>query len=134
MHKKGKCDHIIGYHPGEWDDIGLMVCESNKDDKWIFRDGMFEPFNFCPNCGLPVGDNCIEELEIAHDKALFVMQEENKKLILRTREQAEIALDREIKITMLEDRSDSQELMLKYLNSQSWWQRLFERTKNDKNW
>lgn len=56
MNKKSKCDHIIGYHPGEWDNDGFMVCRSNKDDKWIFRDGMFEPFNFCPNCGLPVGD------------------------------------------------------------------------------
>jgi len=49
--QKGKCDHLIGYQHGEWDNDGLMVCESDKYDERIF-----EPFNFCPNCGLRVRD------------------------------------------------------------------------------
>jgi len=54
--EKGKCDHIFGYLPGGRDNDSDLISESDIDNERIFRDETFELFNFCPDCGLPVGD------------------------------------------------------------------------------
>lgn len=49
-----KCDHTIGYS-----DTGLetiLVFDSERDDFVDNDDVDFEPFNYCPHCGIELDD------------------------------------------------------------------------------